>query len=254
MLIFHKDEGVKIVTLISEASDSSQENIDTLFNQIDAILQQSSHQSIRILINNVGIGQNGKRRLGDIDVYGSESSLFEEIVKVNCIYPVLLTRAFLKRLKPDSGTVAIINLASCAALTPATPFSSLYAATKAFNRSFSLSLSGEMSAKHILHPETTPKVDVICVNPGFVVSNMTKMNESFYCCTASQHSHVVFSKITRSWPLGSVDIIPHWKHGLMWSVLALAEVLIPSEWFLVSFLMPAVLKFSGKYRNFKIKD
>lgn len=225
------------------------ENISNLFSQIDSTLSSFTGHSLRILINNVGMGQNGKMRLEDLD-----SGIFEEIVKVNCIYPVLLTRSFLKRLKSDSGKVAVINIASCAALTPATPFSSLYAATKSFNRSFSLSLSGEMGAKHLLHPDTTPSCDVICVNPGFVVSNMTKMKESAYCCSSSQHAHVVFSKISRSWPLGCVDIVPHWKHGLMWSILAFMEVLIPSEWVLVAIIMPAVIKLSGKYRNFEIKD
>lgn len=249
--ILSESQEIKVICLISEASDSSLENVQNLFNQVDEKLPGG--HCIRILVNNVGMGQNGKRRLGDIDISG-EGSLFEEIVKVNCIYPMILTRAFLKRLKGDNGHSAIINVASCAALTPATPFSSLYAATKSFNRSFSMSLAGESTAKHLLHPDTTPKIDVICVNPGFVVSNMTKMRESAYCCSAQDHARIVFSKISQSWPLGSVDIIPHWKHGLMWSVLAGLEVLIPSEWFLVAFLMPAVLKFSGKYRNFKIKD
>ena len=243
---------IKIICLISEASDASHQNIQNLFKEIEANLPAG--QVIRILINNVGIGQNGKRRLGEIDVCGGEGGLFEEIVKINCIYPVLLTRTFLQKLKADNGQILILNVASCAALTPATPFSSLYAATKSFNRSFSLSLNGEMSAKHLLHPETTPKVDVVCVNPGFVVSNMTKMKESLYCCTSQDHAQVVFSKISKSWPLASVDIIPHWKHGLMWSILAFMEVLIPSEWFLVAVIMPAVLKYSGKYRNFQIKD
>jgi short-subunit dehydrogenase len=244
---------IKVHCLISEASDATISNVQTsIFKEIDALLPAG--HVIRILINNVGIGQNGKRRLGDIDVCGGEGGLFEEIVKVNCIYPVILTRAFLKRVKADDGQLAIINVASCAALTPATPFSSLYAATKAFNRSFSLSLSGELSAKHLLHPETTPKINVICVNPGFVVSNMTKMKESAYCCSAQEHAQVVFSKISRSWPLEAIDIIPHWKHGLMWSVLAFMEVLIPSEWFLVAVIMPAALKLSGKYRNFQIKE
>lgn len=243
---------MKIVCLISEASEADQDNIETLFSQIEDNLKPG--HAIRILINNVGIGQNGKRRLGDIP----DEGIFEEIVQVNCIYPVLLTRAFLKRLKPtesDLGRYAILNLASCAALTPATPFSSLYAATKSFNRSFSLSLSGEMSAKHLLHPETTPSVDVICVNPGFVVSNMTKMRESAYCCTSSDHAKIVFYKMSYSnGIIGAVDIVPHWKHGLMWSILAVLEVLIPSEWFLVAVVMPAMLKLSGKFRNFEIKD
>lgn len=257
MLYFISVElGVKIVCLISEASEADQDNIESLFSQIEDILKPG--HAIRVLINNVGIGQNGKRRLGDI----VDEGIFEEIVKVNCVYPVLLTRAFLKRLKgnpeeggQDGARYAILNLASCAALTPATPFSSLYAATKSFNRSFSLSLSGEMGAKHLLHPETTPPVDVICVNPGFVVSNMTKMNESAYCCTSSDHAKIVFYKISRTnGILGAVDIVPHWKHGLMWSILAVLEVLIPSEWFLVAVVMPAVLKFSGKFRKFEIKD
>ena len=243
-----------MVCLISEASEADQSNIERLFSQIEDNLKPG--HTIRILINNVGMGQNGKRRLGDI----KEGGLFEEIVNVNCIYPVLLTRAFLKRLKANEDghenvRYAIINLSSCAALTPATPFSSLYAATKAFNRSFSLSLSGEMSAKHLLHPESTPPVDVVCVNPGFVVSNMTKMKESAYCCTSSDHAKVVFYKVSHSKSIiGAIDIIPHWKHGLVWSILVVLEILIPSEWFLVSVIMPAILKFSGKFRNFEIKD
>lgn len=258
--IMFLETGIKVVCLISEASEADQSNIETLFRQIDDNLKPG--HTVRILINNVGMGQNGKRRLGDISVTEGEGGLFEQIVNVNCVYPVLLTRAFLRRLKANEGEsheqdrYAIINLASCAALTPATPFSSLYAATKSFNRSFSLSLAGEMSAKHLLHPENTPPVDVICVNPGFVVSNMTKMKESAYCCSASDHAKVVFYKISRSKGsvLGAVDIIPHWKHGLMWSVLAVMEVLIPSEWLLVAVIMPVVLKFSGKFRNFEIKD
>jgi short-subunit dehydrogenase len=252
---FHKflavgNEGIKCVCLISEASDDSLTNMTKLFDQIQPIL---GNGSIRILINNVGMGQNGKRRLGEIKVgMGEEGGLFEEIVKVNCIYPVLLTRAYLQRVGSASGRCLIINIASCAALTPSTPFSSLYAASKAFNRSFSVSLAGEMRAKRLLHPETTPEVDVVCVSPGFVVSNMTKMQESLYCCSAEQHAHIVFSKISNSWPLAAVDIIPHWKHGVMWSVLAFMEILVPYEWFLVGVLMPLILKFSGKYRNFKV--
>lgn len=254
---------IKCICVISEAADDSLANIDNLFDQIKS--QIPANAAIRILINNVGMGQNGKRRLGDINVRrsstgsdinedGYEGALFEQVIKVNCIYPVLLTRGYLQRVEMDWGRCAIINIASCAALTPSTPFSSLYAASKAFNRSFSLSLAGEMEAKRLLHPENTPQVDVICVSPGFVVSNMTKMRESMYCCTAEQHAHIVFSKISNSWPLPCIDIIPHWKHAFMWSILAGLEVLIPSEWFLVAVIMPAVLKFSGTFRNFKIKD
>lgn len=215
------------------------------------------------MINNVGIGLNGKRRLEDIkEVAGF--GLFEEIVNVNCIYPVILTREFLKQLNclsnanNDNDRIAIINIASCAALTPATPFSSLYAATKSFNRSFSISLSGEMTAKRLIHPEINlPAVDVICVNPGYVVSNMTKMRESIYCCNAQDHAQVVFSKITRTWPVGSgftVDIIPHWKHGIMWTGLAFLEILIPSEWLLVAVIMPVALNFFAKFGVFVIKE
>lgn len=250
-----KENQIKIVCLISEASNY--ENASNLFKEIDEyLLNFTSGNRIRILINNVGIGQNGKRRLGEIEVCGDEGKLFDEIVGVNCIYPILLTREYLKRCtSSNSGRCAIINISSCAALTPATPFSSLYAASKSFNRSFPLSLSGELAAKNLLHPDLMPVVDVVCVNPGFVVSNMTKMRESWYCCTAEQHAQVVFSKISSAWPFGStVDIIPHWKHGLMWSFLAFLEFIIPSEWFLVAIVMPAVLKYSGRFRNFKIKE
>ena len=256
LILLLDNSSIKCVCVISEAADDSLENINNLFDQIKSLIPSNS--AIRILINNVGMGQNGKRRLGDINVRLDdekyEGDLFEHVIKVNCIYPVLLTRGYLQRLDKDWGRCAIINIASCAALTPSTPFSSLYAASKAFNRSFSLSLAGEMEAKRLLHPESTPQVDVICVSPGFVVSNMTKMRESLYCCSAEQHAQIVFSKISNSWPLSCIDIIPHWKHSLMWSILAALEILIPSEWFLVAIVMPAVLKFSGSFRNFKIKD
>jgi short-subunit dehydrogenase len=238
---------LKVVNLISEASDISYENISRLFEDVDSVIKTGS---LRILINNVGMGQNGKRRLGDISIQ-EESGLFEEIVHVNCVYPVLLTRVFLQKIKSFEDRIAIINVASCAALTPATPFSSLYAASKSFNRSFSISLSGEMDAKRLLHPERTPPTDVICVNPGFVATNMTKMKESLYCCTSEQHARIVFSKISSSL---SIDIIPHWKHSLMWSFLALLEVLIPFEWLLVAVVMPTILKLSGKFRNFQVKQ
>lgn len=249
-----------MICLISEASDASYENIQRLYAQINEILLPLKGNTIRILINNVGIGLNGKRRLEDIKEAGI--GLFEEIVNVNCIYPVILTREFLKRVhcsesQRESESIAIINIASCAALTPATPFSSLYAATKAFNRSFSISLSGEMTAKRLIHPEINlPRVDVICVNPGYVVSNMTKMKESIYCCNAQEHAKVVFSKITRTWPVGygfAVDIIPHWKHGIMWAGLASLEILIPSEWLLVAIIMPIALNFFSKFGIFVIK-
>ena len=241
---------------MSEASEATLQNVQSVLQQVDETLKVEKGL-LRFLINNVGMGWGGKCRLGDID----ESTLerIEEIVAVNCSYPVLLTRAVLKHLRQRAReytadeSVAIINLASCAALTPATPFSALYAATKAFNRSFSNSLAGEVEARRLLHPERPmPEIQVLCVSPGFVVSNMTGMKESLWCCSARAHAQVVLKKLS-AWPAGlAADIIPHWKHGLMWSVLFFMEFLIPAEWILVSFVMPSVLKFSGRFRNFKI--
>ncbi len=209
--------------------------------------------TLRMLINNVGIGWGRKCRLGDI--LDSEVERIEEIVAVNCSYPVLLTRAFLKLLRETGQAsderVAILNLASCAALTPATPFSALYAATKAFNRSFSNSLAGELVTRRFLHPERPiPPIQVLCVNPGFVVSNMTGMSESLWCCSARSHAQVILRKLSFT---QSVDIVPHWKHALMWASVSVVEWLVPVEWVLVGWLMPAALKFSGKFRNFEIK-
>lgn len=254
---------VKVVIIISEASDSTLKNFENVFSEIERTLKEFKG-ILRIFINNVGIGQGGKRRLGDIPIDGDDGEdIFEDIVSVNCSYSLLLTAALLKHLREKVEVynglprgydrVALFNLASCAALTPATPFSSLYAATKAFNRSFSISLSGELAAKRLLHPESIPIVDVICVNPGFVVSNMTKMSESLYCCTAEEHATVVFRKLSKSSQGMIADIVPHWKHGLIWSFMWMVEFIIPWEWLLVGFIMPAMLKFSGKYRNFKIE-
>lgn len=253
-----------MVTLLSNASDASLDNVARVFEQVDATL--ATHRGLlRILINNVGMGQGGKRRLGDIPLREENHRLgdiFEEIVAVNCTYPVQLTRVFMRHLKTRAAVynalpagrdrVALFNVASCAGIITSTPFSSLYAGTKAFNRSFSLSLAGEMAAKRLFHPDTTPIVDVVCVNPGFVVSNMTKMSESFYCCSAAAHARVVFRKLA-AWPAGlTADIVPHWKHGLMWAIPWVLEWLVPSEMLLTGVIMPAMIRLSGRFRNFKI--
>lgn len=251
------DPQIKIVTIVSEASDVSFENVnDGVVSVVEKTLA-TEKGTLRMLINNVGIGWGRKCRLGDIRE-DEEVERIEEIVLINCTYPVQLTRAVLKLIRNRTAAgdyavtdrLAIVNMASCAALTPATPFSALYSATKAFNRSFSNSLAGELTARRLLHPELSlPQIQVLCVNPGFVVSALTGMKESFICCSARSHAQVVLRKLAWPW---SMDIIPHWKHGLMWAALCVFDWLVPVEWVLVGVLMPWVLKFSGKFRNFKI--
>jgi short-subunit dehydrogenase len=241
------------------------EAVQRVFEESEKVL--SAHGGfLRVLINNDGQGQGGKKRLADLDVSVDErkdTDIFEQIVMVNCGYPVLLTRAFLRHLYSrrdwnGNGRILIVNVASCAALMPSTPFSSLYSASKAFNRSFSLSLASELAAKRLLHYDASLPIDCVAVSPGFVESSMTQMSKSFICCTAQEHAKATLQAIAVAvrggfWSVAT-DLIPHWKHALMWSFVKGIDWMVPHEPFMIGTVMPLALKAIRRYRKLDIKD
>lgn len=174
--------------------------------------QKSSQLKFSILVNNVGVGQGSKRLLHELD-----PTVIQHTVTVNCIYPMLLSHQLMPLMDPifnnSSGRRAlVINVASVGGLA-ITPLSSVYGATKAFNRQFSRC----MTAEYYAH-----SVDVACVSPGFVESSLTGMKKSFICCTARE----CVRNTLRMAPL--YDFIPHWKHCLMyWITQVLMIVTLP---------------------------
>ncbi len=90
--------------------------------------------AVDLLVNNAGFGTNG--------VFTSiDPALEYQLVQVNVAAVVAMTHAFLPAMV-ERKAGAIINVASLASFLP-TPYSAVYAASKAFVLSFSAALWGE---------------------------------------------------------------------------------------------------------------
>jgi uncharacterized protein len=103
---------------------------------------------VDLLVNNAGFGTHG--HFAQIDPVRNA-----ELVRVNCEAVVTLTHAFLPGML-ERRRGGIITVASTAGMQPI-PYETVYSASKAFARTFSDALSGELRGTG---------VRVLCVNPG----------------------------------------------------------------------------------------
>src|ERR671935_2490614 len=103
---------------------------------------------VDVLVNNAGFGTHG--RFTEID-----AAREAEQVRLNCEAVVTLTHAFVPAMiaRRRGG---VITVASTAGMQPI-PYETTYSASKAFARTFSDALSGELRGSG---------VRVLCVNPG----------------------------------------------------------------------------------------
>lgn len=187
--ITNRCKGIQVDWVVSNAADCGEANFR-------AVVDKVATRDLAILVNNVGIGQGGILPLTDLD-----ASRIEDCIRINCTYPTLLTKALLPTLLQHSGPKLMINLSSMAALMM-NPFSSVYSGSKAYNRLFSRALSAEYAPQGL---------EVLCVEPGFVESSMTKMKPSLLCCTARECAESSLRKV------GGIEVVPHWKHSLMYA-------------------------------------
>jgi len=103
---------------------------------------------VDVLVNNAGFGTHG--HFAEIDPERDA-----EEVRLNCEAVVTLTHLFLPgMIERDRG--GVMTVASTAGMQPI-PYEATYSATKAFARTFSDALSGELRGTG---------VRVLCVNPG----------------------------------------------------------------------------------------
>ena len=103
---------------------------------------------VDLLVNNAGFGTHG--RFAEID-----PARDAEQVRLNCEAVVTLTHAFLPGML-ERRRGGVITVASTAGMQPI-PYETTYSATKAFARTFSDALSGELRGTG---------VRALCVNPG----------------------------------------------------------------------------------------
>ncbi len=112
---------------------------------------------IYALVNNAGMSIDGTLAL-------ASATQIEQVVRLNVVSPILLSKHVLRSMMADSAGGRIVNLASIVAYTGYSGLS-VYAATKASMIGFTRSLAREVGRAG---------VTVNAVAPGFVDTEMTK--------------------------------------------------------------------------------
>jgi len=135
-------QGAEVRVVVADLNDPSAPQ--QIFNATEG-----AGVAVEILINNAGLGQYGAFAANPIEQEMSQ-------VRVNCEAMVRLSRLFVPRMvERRRGWVLI--LASMASFQPV-PYFSTYAATKAFDRFFSLGLAEEVARSGV-------KVSALCPGP-----------------------------------------------------------------------------------------
>ena len=123
-----------------------------------ALIARAAELPLDLLVNNAGLGY-----FGPLLEHTSEQA--NEMIQVNCLAPVLLTRALLPgmmaRATAQGRRAGVIVVASTAAFFPL-PGLATYTATKAFDLSFAESLASELHRG---------PVDVLALCPGATRTN-----------------------------------------------------------------------------------
>ena len=118
-----------------------------------AVIERASALPLDLLINNAGLGYLDR-------VIDNTAEAEREMVEVNCLATVELTRALLPgmlaRAEGQGRRAGVIVVASAAAFTPL-PYLATYAATKAFDLFYAEALAGELAGA---------PVDVLALCPG----------------------------------------------------------------------------------------
>lgn len=157
---------VQVEILVCEATVWPNEG---LRNGLKDFLSEQSHR-LTIVINNLGVQSEGYPRLEDL-----RQEETADIVIANALFPAEVTRIALPSLKRYSPSL-VVTVTSIGAWTP-TPYLSPYMGTKGFDVAFSHSLRSEMLCEEAM-------VDVVCMVPGQVISQMCSEPESLMVPTS----------------------------------------------------------------------
>lgn len=151
--------------------------------------------TVDVLINNAGFGLNGF-------FVHEDRSLTQQEITLNIGVLVDLTAAFLPgMLERDRG--AVVNVASTASFQPV-PGMAVYGATKAFVRSFTEALWGELG---------TSKVRVLAVSPGatesefFIVAGGTPSGKAVPATDVVEKTFSALEKNTPSVVVGGTNAV-----------------------------------------------
>ncbi len=213
-----------------EESEGFQEKIADFIGKLDG-------KDVGLLVNNVGGTEKTFGWFSELGNFNDRLMTEDEhaidlinVIKTNSIFPSKLTASIIPLLKarahPFSG---IINVSSILAHLPS-PYNPIYGATKAYNRTFSRALTAEYAEMGI---------DVLCVSPGMVTSNLTGVKRATWFCASSRETAMYSLRA-----LGfAVEVFPHPIHGLTYIPVALLN-LMPQK--VVTSLTALLLRFLPK--------
>ena len=156
---------------------------------------QLNGMEIGLLVNNVGINYEHPRWYDEVDI---EEDL--SILKVNCESQLQMTKFVLPHMKAKKCG-GIISLSSYSVVSQAGLLST-YAATKAFNKTFSEAMATELKRFNI---------DCLAITPNMVISNMSKIRrESFSIVNPNAMARQALAK------LGACTTNSgHWHHSIL---------------------------------------
>lgn len=146
----HELQSVEVEVL--NADLASADSFDTILSYIE-----ERNLDVSVLINNAGLYHVSSFK-------NMTTGQIQSIISINLVAVTTLTKRLLPRLKSRNNRSAIINMSSHAG-SAGLPYSSIYSATKAYVTIFSRTLNEEVK----------DKIDVLCVTPLYVSTNMTKM-------------------------------------------------------------------------------
>lgn len=186
--------GVTVETFALDFADSNKEGLNKLVSTI-------KDKEISILVNNVGVSHGHPEYFSEM----SEGTI-ETIVNVNILNTLRLTHAILPGMVERKRGL-IMNLGSFSGETPI-PLLQTYSASKAFLKTWSMSLAAEVAKQG---------VDVQLLNTFFVVSNMSKRKRPTLMIPTPKD--YVMSALRRA---GQSDLTtPYPMHALLNAVMGL---------------------------------
>ena len=121
-----KQYGEKVVPVSMDLSDISS------IRELESMLKEQM-PTVQYLINNAGLA-----KMGNYNDFSLEE--IDKTINVNCKAPVMLSKLCIPYMKQGSR---ILNISSASAFQP-NPYINLYAASKAFERSYSRALNVEL--------------------------------------------------------------------------------------------------------------
>lgn len=186
--------GVTAKIVSFDFSSATPEDFQTLYNE------EIKPLSPTILINNVGINVEFPTDFKDMT-----HDEISNIVKVNINSTNIMTSYLLPEMINKSRGIIICLSSAGGAVTPA-PMLACYAGTKAYNDSFAVSLSGEVSKYG---------VNVHSLTPFFVESAMAKMRRSIKVPSADHFAGYALNMVG----CGTPRLQPYFIHKIMQTIL-----------------------------------